>query len=142
MYSPAIIEANLSRVIDAERLRRNDPKFRIHRFPADVIAEMVEQLESLIDKDSIKEDGAFQFKRDLTSTEQSFIDNELMLCQIDFRHYCETYCIIELASSSDKPEGWDLLDERTLHPKSGPLGKFILNGMQLSLLDKLAKLEE
>jgi len=142
VYSQTIIAANLSRVIDAERVRRNDPKFSIIRFSPAEIDEIVEHLDKLVDKSSVKEEGQFSWKRDLTSTEQRFIDNELILCQLDARHWAENYAVIELASSSDKPEGWDMLEDTALHPKSGPLGKFLLNGMQLSLLDKLASLEE
>lgn len=143
MYSPTIVESNIARVVDAERVRRNDPKFRIIRFSPAEIDEMVEHLDKLVDKRSVKEDGAFEWSRDLTEVEQRFIDNEMILCQLDWRHWAENFCLIQLRSLSDRPEGWDLLDDHNdKSGKSGPLGKLILNGMQEALLQKMAGLEE
>ncbi len=141
MYSPAIIAANISRVTDAERSRRNDQKFQIIRFAPAEIDEMVEHLGKLVDKRSVKDDGTFEWSRELTIVEQRFIDNELILCQLDWRHWAENYCYIQLHSLSDRPEGWDILED---HPgtNNGPLGKFLLNGMQEALLHKMARLEE
>jgi hypothetical protein len=144
MYSQSIIAHNIARVVDHERARRNDSSFDLHYFPPDLIDEMVERLNGIVDRDSIKETGEFLWTRDRTPVEQRFIDNQMMLCQLDWRYWAENHCYIELASASDKPEGWDLLDDRdpSLIHKSGPLGKFILNGMQLALLNKLAELED
>lgn len=139
MYSQKVIDQNISRYIDAERRRTGNSKFQLHRFPADVIEEMVEHLDSLIDKKT------GEFTRDLTDYEQQFINNELALCSLDWRHYNENYIYIELSSQSDRPEGYDLLEQSAEFNKSkkgGPLGKFILNGMQIALLQKLAELEE
>jgi len=142
MYSPAIIEANISKVVDAERVRRNDPKFRIIRFDPPEIDDMVAHLDKLVDKRTIKEDGSFEWSRELTAVEQRFIDNEMILCQLDWRHWAENFCLIQLHSLSDRPEGWDILEDGHTGDNKGPLGKFILNGMQEALLLKMARLED
>ncbi len=143
MYSSAIIEANISKVVDAERVRRNDPKFRIIRFDPPEIDDMVAHLDKVVDKHTVKEDGSFEWSRELTIVEQRFIDNEMILCQLDWKHWAESYCYIQLRSLSDRPEGWDLLEDHDdKSGKSGPLGKLVLNGMQEALLQKMAALEE
>lgn len=142
MYSRAIIGRNISRYIDSERQRLGNPKFTLHYFDPPTIDEMVAHLDSLIDRDSIKDDSSFAWLRDLEPAEQSFIDNEMALCQLDYLHWSENYCRIELSSLSDKPEGWDELDRDSEQHQSAGYGKFILNGMQVSVMEKLAALEE
>lgn len=144
MYSQRIIQSNIERYERAERSRRSKlglpraDKFRLIRFPSDVIEEMVEHLDKLVDKKT------GQFTRDLIEHEQAFIDNELAVCQLDVRYLCENYLMIQLASQSDRPAGWDEADadDPDKLGSGARLGKFLLNGMQLQLLKKLAKLEE
>jgi hypothetical protein len=145
MYSRLIVEQNITRVTDAERARRSDPRFRIVRFPADVIAEMCEHLQTTaINKDSLAEDGTFTWSRPLTAEEQFFIDNELTLSTLDFEHWANHYCTIQLSALSDKPEGWEELynDAHSDSGKSSGLGPFLFNGMQVAMMHKLAALEE
>lgn len=144
MYSRAIIEANIAKVTDKLRAERNDPRFKLTRFEPAICAEMSAHLHSLIDKDSIKEEGAFTWLRERTSTEQSFIDNELIMCQLDYEYWANRYCTIELSALSDKPEGWEeLTDEHSENSsRAAGLGPFLFNGMQVAMLNKLAELED
>lgn len=103
---------------------------------------MVEHINHLIDPKSITEDGQYRFTRELTDHEQGFIDNELAMCQLDFVHTCENYLQIQLASQSDRPAGWDEADEDDAQSSGARIGKFILNGMQIQMLKKMARLEE
>lgn len=99
---------------------------------------MVERIDGLIDRKT----GLYT--RDLEPVEQGFIDNELAMGQLDFRYACENYFTIQLASQSDRPAGWETDDDADERTKSAGsrIGKFILNGMQIQLLKKLARLEE
>jgi hypothetical protein len=150
MYAESIISSNISRVCDRLRvepiefqlpngyvIKLADDRYRVNEYPSDVISEMVEHLEKLVDR------RTGEFIRDLTREEERFMLDETIRCQLDWRHWNENYVYIELASQSDKPEGWDLLKQDSPHEKSGagPLGKFLLNGMQIALLQKLAELE-
>jgi hypothetical protein len=145
VYSQRIIEANMAKVEEYERRRRAalrhtdiryTTNFRLQRFPQQVIEDMVAHLESIVDPET------GQFRRDLTKTEQRFIDNELIVCQLDWRHWNENYCYIKPAVRTDGPEGWAELKDDFRSESAGPLVKFRLNGMQEGLLRKLAELEE
>lgn len=117
--------------------------FSLVRLPSDVIEEMVEHLESLLEQVDGKT-YEYRFKRDLKPSERRFIENELMMCQLDWRHFNENYVWIKPAVRTENPEGWDDLTEKRPHKESssGALVKFKLNGMQEALLLKLAELEE
>jgi hypothetical protein len=134
VYSKPVIERNIARVEERIRRQTENWTFRLRRIDQGVRDEMVEHLKKITDPKTDK------FIRELTKTEQGFIDNELAMCQLDFQYFCEGYATIQLASQSDRPEGWDEADDE----KSGPArtGKFILNGMQIQLLKKLARLED
>lgn len=138
MYSRKIIEQNIARVVDGMRAAGRT-KFNIVRFPGDVIAEMVEHLDKLYDKE------AKRFSRDLTPTEAQFIENTLILCQLDYQYWCENFAYIQPAPIEKGPAGWDELDadrDPRKQQGQGTLAKFVLNEMQLSLLAKMAQLEE
>ena len=142
IYSESVISANIERVERLERKRRaalglpRADTFRLVRFPTAIIEEMVEHIGKLIDSKSGK------YTRELTEHEQAFIDNELMVCQLDFRYACENYLEIQLASQSDRPAGWDDADNDEQQAAGARIGKFVLNGMQIQMLKKLARLEE
>ena len=141
MFSPSVIVRNIARVERQMRSALGNPKFRIVRFPRPMIEEMCAHLAAITDKQSSK------FIRPLTREEQSFIDNELILSQLDFRHFCENYATIQLAPVSAGPEGWDELkdgESATGNPAGGggSIGKFLLNGMQEVLLMRLAEIED
>jgi hypothetical protein len=135
MYSQQIIQGNIDRIEAARRREKGNEKFRLVRFPRDVIEEMLEHLKSIT-----KPDGT-GFVRELTRDEQRFIENELIMTQIDFRYACENYYYIQPAPIESGPEGWsDLEENRT--KGSASLARFQLNGMQDVLMAQLAEMEE
>lgn len=144
MFSPEIIQQNIERVEAAfsaslTQQRGSTTKFQLFRFSSSQIEEMVEHLKTVTDKKT------GEFTRDLTPTEQRFVDNERIMCQLDWRHFNDNYCHIQLAGrNDDKPEGWTDLDRDPGAADDSPnlvVGKFVLNGMQESMLLKLQELE-
>jgi hypothetical protein len=146
MYSASVIQRNIERVeqrVRAQRLRDGQPlgsdqrPFRLVRFDPSISERMSKELPV----DAREKEG--KFTRELTPTERAFIDNELMMTMLDFQYGCERYFVIQMASESDRPEGFDLADAEEEVGSAGPrLGKFILNGMQIQLMKKLARLED
>lgn len=115
VYAESIIQQSIEKVEAAESVRRGK-RFRIHRFPVDLLREMLETLDNLRLPDG-------KFKRDLTPTELAFIENELVLCRLDFRHYSINYAYI----LSGSREGGKVL--------------FRPAGSQELLLERIAQLE-
>ena len=138
MFSASVISRNIARV--ERQMRALDPKFRIIRFGHSVIEEMTVHLATITDSSTGK------FTRSLTREEQAFIDNEIVLCQLDFRYFSENYATIQLAPVTSGPEGWDEFRDAEDRPATesggGSLGKLFFNGMQEVLLARLAEIED
>jgi hypothetical protein len=135
MYSARIVEQNITRIVDAVRRQTSNDRYQLVRFPLEVIEEMLEHLKSITDP------RTGQFTRDLTRDEQRFIDNEITMCQLDFRYACENYFYIQPAPVEQGPEGWADLEDKPSQGSSS-LVRFQLNAMQETLMAKLAELEE
>lgn len=110
MYSERVIEKSLDKI----RARG----IEIQRYNVPYCEEMTEKL-----KDAMGEDG--KLKRRLTAEDKTFIRNETLLTQCDFRYFSERYGVIELDGAY-----------------GGGLGKMKLARSQELLLEKIAKLQE
>jgi len=87
MYSHKITQRDIQ---DLERgfLLQNGAVLRLIRFSVDECRRRVGEIESLLT------DGN-SLSRPLTEEEEAFVQNEMLLCSVDFRYWFERYCFIE-----------------------------------------------
>lgn len=88
MYSQKITRRDITDLERGFRLQ-NGAELRLVRFSAPECRRRVDEIEALLSKDRKT------LARPLTAEEEAFIQNEMLLCAVDFRYWFERYCFIE-----------------------------------------------